>query len=561
MEIKITFLILLINQIVKSSQKSKVESDLISVSNKTDEKYDAIIRIYEQVDMIDQAGLHLTNISKMYLSDLKYVYTGKILYLDKYIKINKLNEDKNNLRRKWIFLFDSSSELLIFIENIKQGKLEYMTNAIIITEDLLPLITSKISNILLVSKIYSFYLSTTDFEFLSRKYNYDKDTEDIYIQISPSEPKNYNFGYLFFISYICLIAMLLCISFFKYQLKTDYRNYTYFFIRTIYFFPTVKFIITLLNLLKLKILSQNNDLLTIGSSSIVSFITHSLDIVYKSLFFAFSILCSKGIDATLKINSQREIILFLRKFLFMYIVLSYGCGNIQFLKNFPNFSNFISISLESIVFFLIHKNKKKNVIILIKKLNLAVLYCEEYVNSLKLKLYIIIYHFRIYCLYYILMLILYFYNLTYNLLDIEKNLFVHFIDVFNVFCICLIYRPRKWPENFEVDFKNDFNYFDNIFSCRIQEKNKYLNKEKYKDDNYDENKISETKKLIANGYDEKKNNKNDIEEYYTKYCERPIVIVNPDYYFRKNKENKKSKENKEDSWIKSIYVGYNKVFN
>ena len=216
-----------------------------------------------------------------------------------------------------------------------------------------------------------------------------------------------------------------------------------------------------------------------------------------------------------------------------------------------------SFSIETGIIYLIYKNKKKAQGDYIKKLNLANLYCVEYIPSIKIKLRMIIWHWRVYFLFYFIILYLNIYNNINFILETEKAIYFHFTDIIIIFCYCLIYRPRKWPSNFDVFFKNDFNYFDNIYYCKLNfdfyynnnnriyiEKNSKLLIDNYNGVDSDNEKMTINETLtLRNKKKTFNSNDNKLKKYYTKNKDYPIVILNPEFFFNKKKIEKENNKN------------------
>ena len=529
------------------------------------QRYDSSMKIYNKDKIIEKIYLNLTNSSKLFLSDVQFSYTGKLIYLKEYKNIKKLKDKTVNYRIKWIFMFDSIKELTIFVELLKKRKLEYYTNIIIIPKNISE-IPFKYYDYLINIRIFIFYAENHIFQNLVNKYDYTNNNTNIYARLLSSNNKEYNLNHLNFIIYISTLILILCINLYKYKIGLDLRNLTFFFVRTIYFFLFIKSSITILYMIKLKFLSIYNDLFNIGTTNMITFLISSLDIFFKSIFISFSILASKGIDETLRMANRAEFIIFMRKFIFIYFILSSTLVNNNYLKSFPKFLMIYSFIIESFIIYLIYRNKRFAQIDLIKKLNLATLYCREYIITLKLKLSILLWHYRIYLLYYMIIIFLNIYFNLANLVEVEKEIFIHFIDIIIIVCYCLIYRPRKWPENFDVFFKNDFNYFDNIYCYELnsdiinnityeeEKKNKILN-DGYNSDESDKLNESETIKL-RNKKD--KFNVNKIKNYYAKNKDFPIIILNPQYFFKSNKNEEISSNNKDiySNSFKNSSIGF-----
>ena len=572
MKIKIIFLVkflLFSIQYVQSKDNSEIESQKnISVPS----YFDASMNIYKKDEIVDTIYLNLTNHSKIILSDIKFAYTGKILYLNEYKSIEFLKDKDINYRIKWIFLFDSIRELSTFVEVVQKRKLQYFTNAIIISKNLSET-SFKYFDYLVNLKVFIFYLEKEQFEYLIKNYDY-KNEKNIYARLLSKNIQEYKLGHLYKLIFLCLIILVLCINLFRYKLSSDNRNLTFFFIRTVYFFPIIKVPITFFFIMKLKFLPIYNDLFNIGSTSLINFIISSLDIFFKSLFLTYTLLASKGIDEIIRISNQLEFTIFMRKFIFIYIILSSSFINNRIMFIVSKFFVFFSLIFESFIFHFIYKYKKIAQTEYIKKLNLAFLYCNEYIPSLKLKLKMIIWHWRIYFLYFILVVFLDFYIYLCDIIEEEKGIYFHFLDCIVILCYSLIYRPRKWPENFEVCFKNDFCFFDNIYSCNVlsddidinnydninDSDNNFIKDEFNNSDNEREKlNISETIKLRNKSLNMIKNENMSISKYYKENEDFPIVILNPEFFLNINR-NEKNEVDIFSNCVKNCSLGtYNKA--
>jgi len=572
MKIKIIFLVkflLFSIQYVQSKDNNEIESQKnISVPS----YFDASMNIYKKDEIVDTIYLNLTNNSKIILSDIKFAYTGKILYLNEYKSIEFLKDKDINYRIKWIFLFDSIKELSTFVEVVQKRKLQYFTNAIIISKNLSET-SFKYFDYLVNLKVFIFYLEKEQFEYLIKNYDY-KNEKNIYARLLSKNIQEYKLGHLYKLIFLCLIILVLCINLFRYKLSSDNRNLTFFFIRTVYFFPIIKVPITFFFIMKLKFLPIYNDLFNIGSTSLINFIISSLDIFFKSLFLTYTLLASKGIDEIIRISNQLEFTIFMRKFIFIYIILSSSFINNRIMFIVSKFFVFFSLIFESFIFHFIYKYKKIAQTEYIKKLNLAFLYCNEYIPSLKLKLKMIIWHWRIYFLYFILVVFLDFYIYLCDIIEEEKGIYFHFLDCIVILCYSLIYRPRKWPENFEVCFKNDFCFFDNIYSCNVlsddidinnydninDSDNNFIKDEFNKSDNEREKlNISETIKLRNKSLNMIKNENMSISKYYKENEDFPIVILNPEFFLNINR-NEKNEVDIFSNCVKNCSLGtYNKA--
>lgn len=191
--------------------------------------YDVSMKIYNNEKIIDNMYMNLTNNSKLFLSDVKFSYTGKILYLKEYKKIKILKSKNINYRTKWIFMFDSMKELSIFVNVIKNRNLEYFTNAIIITKS----ISEEASiyfNYLINLKIFIFYLDNDIFQYIINKYDYDiKDNNsNFYARLLSINNKEYNLKHLYMIIITSFVILFFCINLFRFSMNTDERNLIFF---------------------------------------------------------------------------------------------------------------------------------------------------------------------------------------------------------------------------------------------------------------------------------------------------------------------------------------------
>ena len=109
---------------------------IIRPENNNISSYDASIEFFNKDKIIDKLYLNLTNISKYDLLDIKFSYTGKIIYISNFTKIDILKEDNFNYKIKWIFLFDSMNELLNYTQNFFKRRNEFFSNVLIIPKKL-----------------------------------------------------------------------------------------------------------------------------------------------------------------------------------------------------------------------------------------------------------------------------------------------------------------------------------------------------------------------------------------------------------------------------------------
>ena len=172
MNYKIIFIYILINLYEKS------KSNYTSNNN----SYDAALQILNKEKVIDKYYLNLTNVSKTFLEDIKFAYSGKIIYLNKYSKLDILKDNIANYRIKWIFMFDSMKEINNYVNILQNRKNEYFSNVIIITKDLYE---SNITSFdyLADLRLYIFYLKNETFYDIILKYDYTKNNIYIYSRI------------------------------------------------------------------------------------------------------------------------------------------------------------------------------------------------------------------------------------------------------------------------------------------------------------------------------------------------------------------------------------------
>ena len=549
---KIFFMFILINYIRTS--KSNFTSD-----NFSNGIYDSSLQLLNKENVIDTYYLYLANISKTFLSDIKFSYSGKIIYLDKYSRLDILKENIMNYRVKWIFLFDSMDEINNYSKNILSRKNEYFCNVIIIPK---ALYESNINNFdyLADLRLYIFYLQNETFHEIISNYDYKVNKNQyIFGRILSLNNKEYNLGHLYILAYISLIILIFCINYIKYSLNLDPRNLTFFFIRTIYFFPMIKLSITLLLIMKLNSLRIYNDLFNIGKTAVITFLAKSLNNLFKSLFITFSINISKGIDAVIGINTRPEFFNFTKKFVFVYFMYNTNLINQKYMFIDDKYFLFFSLIVESFVFYLIYKNYQKAKIYLMQELRLVILYCNEYFSSVNIKLNMTIWQSRLYFLYYFGILVLNICSYLSNIIDIEKEIYFNFIEVFAIFSYCIIYKPRRWPNNFDVYFKNEFHYFDNIFSYKINSEKNSINT-----NNYNKNKIlafndesdesdNEKAKLNTSETIQLRNKKYNIKKYYIENKNYPIIVINPKFYYNLSSG---LKQDIDSNLIKNCEIGY-----
>ena len=561
MKNKIYFILIFINFIIK-----KIEANFTFENNNLS-NYDASLQLFEEDKVIDKIYLNLINISKSILSDIKFSYTGKIFYLNDYSQLNILKDNLLNFRIKWIFMFDSIKEISIFVYNLRKRNIEFYANVIIISKDLYEQ-NNKDFRYLANLRIFIFYLENEIFNYTKTKYDYRTTKENIYARLISINDIEYNLTHLYCLILLCLIILIICVVTFRYNINLDQRNIQFFFIRIVYFFPIIKISITLLFLMKLHFLQIHNDLFNIGKSSIITFIINSLNILFKSLSITFGIFVSKGIDVALNISSREDLFNFTKRFIIAYFFFSTTILNNKFLSFFPKFYFFFNLTIETFAIFLINHEYKSTKILLMRELNLAILYFNEYINSIEIKTKMILWHWRIHLLYYILFIAIIVCLNIYKHFEIEKEIYFHFLDVLLIFSYCLIYKPRIWPLNFDINLKNDFHYFDHIYTYKItfEDVNDIIEKkdENALNNNFNSNdndneriklKISETIQL---------RNKNEIikenilKNYYLENNNFPIVVIGPKYYLSLYKSgNNKYKQDIFSTFIKNSSIGFN----
>ena len=83
--------------------------------------------------------------------------------------------------------------------------------------------------------------------------------------------------------------------------------------------------------MKLNSLKIYNDLINIGKAMTFSFLSNSLNILFKSLFITFSIEISNGIVTVLGINTHPEFLSFSKKFIFVYFLYNTSLINKKYM--------------------------------------------------------------------------------------------------------------------------------------------------------------------------------------------------------------------------------------
>ena len=559
MKFKIYF-IFIFNFIIKKYNAN------INQDNNNFSSYDASIQLFNKDKIIDKLYLNLTNKSKSDLLDIKYSYTGKIIYLDNFTKINILKDDLFNYRIKWIFLFDSMNEILNYTQYLFKRKMEFFSNVLIVPKNLYEKNNEDL-NYLANIGIFTFYLENGFFKYLINLYDYKASNKNIFARIISLKSKEYHLTHLYCLVYSCLILLIICINIFRYNIHLDQRNLTFFFIRTVYFLPIIKLSIILLFAMKLNFMQFYNDLFNIGKSNIITFVINSSDILFKSLFVTYSVLASKGIDATLNISTREDFLIFTKKFVFVYFIFSTTIINQRYKIILPKYFIYISLGTETLVCYMIYNRYKKAKIKIMSELQLAILYCNEYINSINIKMKMILWHCRCYFLYYVIFISLSVYSNIYTILEIEKEIYFQFIEVLMILIYCLIYKPRRWPDNFDVYFKNEFNYYDNIYSYKISfnENNDEITNN-YDDQNFNIfNNIdieNEEGKLNTSETIQLRNKKNDfnIKKFYKENSDFPIIIIGPKFkfdYYKYGKNQTKKKRDLYSNIINNSGIGFN----
>ena len=536
---------------------------IIRPENNNISSYDASIEFFNKDKIIDKLYLNLTNISKYDLLDIKFSYTGKIIYISNFTKIDILKEDNFNYKIKWIFLFDSMNELLNYTQNFFKRRNEFFSNVLIIPKKLYEKNNADF-DFLSNFGIYIFCLENDLFQKLINLYDYKVTNKNIFARIISLKNKEYFLTHLYCLLYSCLILLFICVNIFRYNINLDHRNFTFFFIRIVYFLPIIKISIILLFIMKLNFLKFYTDLFNLGKSNIITFVINCSDILFKSLFVTFSILASNGIDATLNISTREDLLNFTKKFVFIYFLFTTTIINQKYKIILPKYYFYISLGTETLVLYLIYARYKKAKVKIMNELQLAILYCYEYINSIQIKMKMILWHFRIYFLYYVIFISMNIYSNIYNILVIEKEIYFQFIEVLAIFFYCLIYKPRRWPDNFDVYFNNEFHYFDNIYSYKINidEINAEFSID-YNDKEYNIINDIDKEKVQLNASEtiqlRNKKNKLNKKNFKIENSDCPILIIGPKFYFSYSKYENNIIQKKKDlfsSIINNSGIGF-----
>ena len=231
----------------------------------------------------------------------------------------------------------------------------------------------------------------------------------------------------------------------------------------------------------------------------IDFIIIFINLIYKSFILFFSILVSEGVDLTSSFNQLSEIRSCIRKHTFIYLLLCFDVLiDIMILKISGNIS-FIEVKnvLEQFLILIVILYKSRLTYKLLKRrLFYATSNFEEFIPSLKIKIKLIsqfmkinIIHFILYCFFSMII------NTTYPI-QIFKLVHNNITDSFIAVGYTIVFFPRKWPRFFLDNLKDDVLQYTNIYKVNM--------------------------------------NKNQFKLPYFFDKKNPIIIINPNYFFKGN---------------------------
>ena len=449
------------------------------------------IKVYFNRFIIEEQRISFLNNS---YNDYQFSYTGKIIYLSNYSNLHKIEIYNNYYNRNWIFFINSTSELIKFIENSDKKTSDYFNTPILIPKSL------NISDKLILKKKYVFTIKDKNFNEMIVKYNFEKFTNNYFFKIEFSYNKlDVPYEYLKHITLFSFSFSTILLIFWKHKFNKATINELVFVCRCSIFFPMIKVVTSLLILVKIKQDTESSYLIGYQKSSMIDFIIIFINLIYKSFFLFFSILVSEGVDLTSSFNQLSEIRSCIRKHTFIYLLLCFDVIiDIMILKISGNISLIeVKNVLEQFLILLIILYKSRITYKLLKRrLFYAISNFEEFIPSLKIKIKLIsqfmkinIIHFILYCFFSMII------NTIYPI-QIFKLVHNNITDSFIAIGYTIVFFPRKWPRFFLDNLKEDVLQYTNIYKVN-------LNKNKFN---------------LPNFVD--KNN--------------PIVIVNPNYFFKGN---------------------------
>ena len=472
-------------------------------------KYNINIQILQNNNIINEFFINTSYISNNF--PLDFFCSGKFYYLNN----NKIDLTLND-NNKLIFLIKSYSILNNYISN-NDNLIKYLTRVIIIPKNCTPNIEITAKYCFIDLSIFLIEIEEDIFNQIINKYILNNNT-NFSVKIISKKYEVFPHFQLYTIMLIIFLSLLILSYIYIYtynKIKNNIKVVQHNFYKEINNNINIKICIIFLLFIELgffyKIEGFIFDYISFFKSLIIIFmIINKAEFInfILNIFYGFGLFLKKSKKyEDLNYNLSLSIILF-------YIFTNVFVSPLKIPLTFYILSFFIYMPSFLTIAFYSFKNLHflSKILIKIKKIkNVG----QNYSNSIRLKIFIIIIQFIIFLIYLFLFFVLHEYLLFKKgiCFEIEKDILFQSLDCFILLLIALIYIPMKYPEGFDLY----------ILIVKDIEK---INKISIKSDNYYNSNIPKDK--LINDKEIKKfihNNK----RYFT--------VLNPYNYLDKNNNN------------------------
>lgn len=283
--------------------------------------------VYEDFDIIAEFNLTISKYSHKKF-DHYYFTRGKLFHLDTFLNINMLEPYYHSYNKNWIFLIDSSNEIMKFIEDIDLIQSMYSKSAIIIPTSMKFnfTYTNPKAPLFEVEDIIFNTLKTYDIKSEQANYffmiNYGRHKLQAPIPYSRK---------MSFASIIISIAVLILWRVRYNKISSDNR---FLIAKNVAIFPVLKIIISILMYVKINQLDKKGSLIN-SKKTHCHFILLTLSLVFKTLLWFFTVFISEGWEITYSIIDKKQLRFFFQKYITIYFTLCIdeAIDNIIHLKN------------------------------------------------------------------------------------------------------------------------------------------------------------------------------------------------------------------------------------
>lgn len=289
------------------------------------------ISVYEGYNK--KADFNLTMVKMIEEQELFYSNKGKICYLANYSEISTLDLFYNSFSREWIFLMDIKNEIMKFIKDVTKSKSKYRMSPLIIPKSL----NCSFDEIMPFATIFQVDYDT--FQDL-KGYDIRRATGNYYFVINYGKSlKNAPIRYLAGMAFASIMIsfwmqMLWKLRYDRTQSNSNNNNNNSninnnnmndnisLIGKNIVIFPILKIIISMLLYYKIKLIESGYNSYLQSKKYHVNYIILSFSVIFKALFWFFSIFISVGWELTFSLIDIRHLKNFLQKYVIIYCTLS-----------------------------------------------------------------------------------------------------------------------------------------------------------------------------------------------------------------------------------------------